>query len=328
MGDREVESAHNRLLEKYFVPGMGLYTEPQGEVTALLHRLERGEATSDVDRQFALDKGLFGLANYIDNLNRTGVRDRRLLTTSQERRREATARNRLLREKYGFGFIEEAHFPNLMKLLHLLDKGKHLTDEDVVWLKTTDNFTPVLRRKYHLLEAQRYQDQFKQHRNPHDAASANSNFRKAGQPEAGLKLLGHIDFDGQHDPHLKSILYTTKGGSLRDLGRREGAIAHAEKGHLHAPNSFHPCTLLGALYYELGDRVTGDQWFAKAVERGAQPEAIDAELLTIWNRLPKSERDEMRRHLLQVDAVRYRWVNEAARKRSPGFRPGSRRRAS
>jgi hypothetical protein len=84
----------------------------------------------------------------------------------------------------------------------------------------------------------------------------------------------------------------------------------AEQAHGFEPKSFHPCTLLGALFYELGRRAEGDAWFARAVERGAKPESIDQELRAILRRASGPRREEMTRHLLAVDPQRYAWVRD------------------
>jgi hypothetical protein len=81
-----------------------------------------------------------------------------------------------------------------------------------------------------------------------------------------------------------------------------------------------PCTLLGALYYEMGDFSLGDEWFAKAVERGARPRALDEELRSIYLRSSGVRREGMKRHLLAVDPIRYGWVN--APKRSGSEKSG------
>lgn len=99
---------HEKLLAKYFVPGMGLYTEPDGEVTIMLRNLESGARLSDSDCQFLQEKGLHGLAAYVRHHATTGARDRRLLLlqTAEDRRRRAATERRALRDKYEIGYVE------------------------------------------------------------------------------------------------------------------------------------------------------------------------------------------------------------------------------
>jgi len=70
----------------------------------------------------------------------------------------------------------------------------------------------------------------------------------------------------------------------------------------------------------MGDFSLGDEWFAKAVERGARPHALDEELRSIYLRSSGVRREGMKRHLLAVDPIRYGWVN--APKRSGSEKSG------
>lgn len=149
--------------------------------------------------------------------------------------------------------------------------------------------------------------------NPRDAVNANSHFRKAGEPSTGLSLIESVDTASLRDTRLRSALFTTKGGSLRDLGRGPDAMNAAAAGHAEDERSFHPCTLLGALHYEAGNRSEGDAWFAKAVERGASTETVDNELRIIWRRSSAAQRDEMRSHLLALDPHRYAWTRTSSK---------------
>ena len=66
----------------------------------------------------------------------------------------------------------------------------------------------------------------------------------------------------------------------------------------------------------------GDEWFAKGVERGANREGVDHELRSIFVRAGKAQQDELKRHLLRIDPVRYGWVNKTkgGKKRDGGVK--------
>lgn len=315
------DQALQRLLNKYFVPHMGLYTEPRGEVTAIVLKLDANTRPTEADCRFLRDKGLSGLADYAEHYARTGRADRRLLRTPEDRKREARDRNRRLRGKYELDFIDEDHYPRLMKILRGLEDGVRLSDGDVIWLEESGHFTPALRRSFHFNEARHHELVFERSGDLRDAVAANSHYRKASEPQRGLQLLGGLDFEQSPNNRVGSALWTTRGGSLRDLGRAADAMDSARQGHQLDPRSFHPCTLLGALHYEAGDRAEGDLWFQKAIERGANPEAIDSELQAIWRRAGKARRDEIRRHLLAIDPIRYAWVKQQASKAKTATRP-------
>ncbi len=87
-------------------------------------------------------------------------------------------------------------------------------------------------------------------------------------------------------------------------------MKNAQKGFSFDPSSFYPCTLFGAIYYEMGNYSLGDKWFSKAMENGAEIDNIDSELRSIFKRTKGKERVELKKHLLKMDSSRYRWVNQ------------------
>jgi len=153
------------------------------------------------------------------------------------------------------------------------------------------------------------------------AINANSHFRKADQSGKGLSLVGSINVDSLKDNHQHSALLTTKGGSYRDLGRLPEALSVAEKAHALNPKSYHPCTLLGAIHYELREFGLGDAWFAKAVERGAKQDVVDGELRSLLRRVGADKRREIADHLLRSDPLRYAWVKSIFRKGDGAAKP-------
>ena len=76
-------------------------------------------------------------------------------------------------------------------------------------------------------------------------------------------------------------------------------------------NSHHPCTLMGAICYGLGEYDNGYSWFEEARKRGADIEDIDKEI----KRLVKETRNKNRRkeiieYLLKKDERRYAWAKK------------------
>ena len=59
---------------------------------------------------------------------------------------------------------------------------------------------------------------------------------------------------------------------------------------------------------ETGNYSVGQEWYAKAVERGATVDSVDQDLRNIFFRADKSKQAEMRAFLLSDDPVRYAWV--------------------
>lgn len=301
---------HNQLIAKYSIPNMGSYTAVGGEVSTILECLDTNKALSEEDKQWIRDKGLFDLCEFVKKLEQTGKADFKILSSKLEREKKLNIRRKLL-EKYKIDYINSQDMRQMIQALKKLDRGNRLEEKDVLWLSTNDYFFyyPIIKQTFHKNEALYYRQCFEKDDDPWQAVNASSHYRKAGLSAEALKILNKIDVDKHRNKHLRSALFTTKGGCKRDLHQLDDAIELALSAHSYDSNSFHPCTLLGALYYELGNFSLGDEWFAKAVKRGATIENLDNELRYIFKRANKSEQEALKRHLLNVDSVRYSWVN-------------------
>lgn len=75
---------------------------------------------------------------------------------------------------------------------------------------------------------------------------------------------------------------------------------------------FRPCTLLGAVYMEMGSYDLGQEWYGKGIKRGASERSVDSDLRSIFFRAEKSKQDEMRTYLLGVDPKQYKWVSKSS----------------
>ncbi|SDR80514.1 hypothetical protein SAMN05216271_0444 [Halopseudomonas sabulinigri] len=216
----------------------------------------------------------------------------------------------ILRRKYGIFTIAQSSLPRMMAILQNIDSGNRLADEDFVWLNTEvrEHFTEELRKTYHLREAEFCGNEYRRTLDPWKAINASGHFRKCDQPESALELLASVPSNRFKHPKIHSAMCTTRGGVMRDLGRRNEALQFGKQGHELQPRNFRPCTLLGAVYVELGNFVDGHGWYAKAEERGASTQSIDTELRGIFLRADKSRRETMRAALLAKDPIRYRWV--------------------
>ncbi len=304
------DERHNQLINKYFIPNMGGYSAVGSELSLILDRLDTNKTLSAKDKQWIKDKGLFDLNEFVKKLEETGRADFRIIRAKFERQQNKTMRRELW-EKYDINYIESCDVPKMIKTLLRLEEGNRLPEKDVLWFSTNDYFSeyPEIRRKFHENEAKFYHKSFKQNKDPWQAVNASSHYRKANFPTDALELLNTIDLVAQRNKQIKAALCTTKGGCMRDLHKIADALKLAESAYSFDSNSFHPCTLLGALNYEIGNYILGDEWFAKAVERGADMDSVDHELRYIFTRADKNKQEELKRHLLSIDSNRYGWVN-------------------
>lgn len=224
----------------------------------------------------------------------------------------AKLKNQRLRARYGLDqFIEKESFNHLMGILHRIDGGARFSDEDVLWLTTegSDYYSDELRFEFHSREAAFFATEFARTRDPWNAVNASGHFRKCDRSGAAHELLESVSSDGLKSPKLKSAVRTTHGGVMRDLGRFDEALRYGTEAHAITDGDFRPCTLLGAVNFELGNYESARDWYAKAAERGASERSIDDELRGIYMRADKSKRDEIRAFLIREDPVRYKWAH-------------------
>ena len=230
----------------------------------------------------------------------------------------AKVKSQQLRSRYGVDiFVEQHCFGRLMNILKSADAGLRLSDDDYVWLSSVGKlyFSDQLHNAYHRLEANFFVSEFQRTCDPWMAVNASSHFRKCNGASDADALLSGIDAVAQKSRKLKAALSTTHGGVMRDLHRWEDALCLGEKAHVLKANDYRPCTLLGAIHMETGSYSLGQEWYAKAVERGATVDSVDQDLRNIFYRADKAKQAEMREFLLRENAVRYAWVEAKANTR-------------
>ena len=228
----------------------------------------------------------------------------------------AEMKARALRAKYGVSGVDKILLTRLMFILEQVDAEHRLTEEDIVWLSTVarDCFSRELRDAHHLREATFLAGEFHRTRDPWKAAGASSHFRQCRRPHEALELLDCLPLSELGNPKIKSVLCTTRGGVMRDLGQRDEALRLGAQAHLLQPRNFHPCTLLGAVHMESGNFAEGHAWYTKAQERGASERVIDSELRSIFQRADPTRRAAMKAYLLTNDPDRFQWVNERSQR--------------
>lgn len=223
----------------------------------------------------------------------------------------AKIKNQELRSRFGLDqFIEADDFPRVMAILRNLDRGQRLTDDDSLWLKTSgqEYFSEELQIAFHQREAEYFSEEYKRTGDQWHAVNASSHYRKCKKPREADLLLNAIPIQQKKTAKLKSALATTHGGVKRDLGCLDEALGLGTKAHEITPGDFRPCTLLGAVNFELGNYAEGHAWYCKAMERGANERDVDYDLRGIFSRANQAQRQEIRAFLLAEDPVRFKWA--------------------
>ena len=240
------------------------------------------------------------------------------LAMESDPRHIAKMKNRSLRKRYGIDvFIEKNHFGRLMGIIQQLDDGNRVSENDALWLTTEgkDYYSVTLQSAFHEREAEYFANEYRRTSDPWNAINASAEYRKCKQASKANDLLASIPSARLTTPKLKSAVATTHGGAMRDLRRLDDALRHGNQAHALAPNDYYPCTLLGAVNFELGHYAIGQDWYTKAVERGAPEHSVDKDLRGILVRATPARRKEIQSFLLSKDPIRYKWVNDLSNKK-------------
>jgi hypothetical protein len=209
--------------------------------------------------------------------------------------------------------VESLLYPILLKL----NSEQRLSDNDVIWLEAEKLMHPSTKIfiAHHRLEALHAEDEFKRTKGYWNLVNASAHWRKADEPELALKLTNNLQqLRSLKEAKLKSALLTTRGGALRDLDQLIDAENCALEAISFFPSSHNPYTLMGALCYNTGRYEEGDEWFEKAVKRGAKPNDQESEIRRILNKKKGKERQQIVKHLLAKDPIRFAWVKQYASK--------------
>lgn len=223
----------------------------------------------------------------------------------------AKRRNRALREKFGVDFfVDPDLYPQLMNILRLLEGARRLQESEVEWLAGvgSDYRTIEIMHSYHRSESDHYLQEFRNTGNIWSAVSASGHLRKCNASKEAHDLLSALREHSLKTAKLKSAVFTTHGGALRDLGRHDDAKRFAMQAHTLVGAEYRPCTLLGAIHIEMGEIAQGHEWYRKAEARGAPSGQVDGELRSILRRLPKAKRDAVINELIATEASRYEWM--------------------
>lgn len=340
-------SPHADLAKRYFLEDLPGATQLGARMNGILLKIDTGEQVTALQRQFLAKTGLHALVTLADGkttlaefraaaeqeqaarmeeasakalkdavelAERTEARAAAVKATfaamanapALHRKREAKE----LRQRFGVGYIESEDYPRVMALLRQVANGQRPKIEDLAWLKTEADYcwTDDLQRAWHALEAAALTKAWENSGDPWNAVNASGHWRKAGEPERALRLTEAALARVGSSPKLRSALATTRGGAMRDLRRLGEAKALADEAHELTSNDYRPCTLLGAVYIELGDLPTGHEWYEKAESLGAARHAIDHELRGLLMRSSVQEQQRIREYLLRQDPERFAWL--------------------
>lgn len=237
------------------------------------------------------------------------VTDRKnaILFAEQARKQDRRRKMRELPDRFHLPFVERDDRGRINHILRSVVAGRPIDKDDLVWLggDGADYWTDKLRQAHHANMATILSAAWHQTGDLWKAVNACGHWRKGGLSQKGLTLVEAALKSKKASGKTRSALLTTAGGALRDVGRREDAVAFGTEAHALTETDFRPCTLLGAVHIEMGEYGEGAAWYEKAEARGASRNSIDRELQSILQAASHKERSKIRSTLRAYDIARY-----------------------
>lgn len=240
----------------------------------------------------------------------------------QHQERERIALVEQLFKEFSITYIPNAEREILLPMLNKLKQNQRLNTDNIAWLETEGKKYfqkhSTFYKTYHRLEAEYYVERYKRDKRVWNLVNASSHYRKAQLAETANTLLfsNVLNKIPQKDRKLRAAFWTTFGGVKRDLGKFHDGIKMAIEAHQLAPKDYRPCTLLGALHFEIWDYPTGTKWFDLAEKLGAPQDNTDAEIKSVYHKADKEEKAKLKAYLLNLNPHRYAWVNQNQSKKS------------
>ncbi|HDR1506825.1 TPA: hypothetical protein QB443_000580 [Pasteurella multocida] len=223
--------------------------------------------------------------------------------------------NKKIRAYFGVRYIEPKQFKPLMSVLRKLHNKKRINEAEKAFLLTEKdengesyfNYYNIY-TQYHLIEGSYYLDEYKKHKNIWKLINASGHFRKAKEPEEVKEYLETVDKKRLSSLKIESAYFTTYGGVNRDLGNLSQALEFAHTAHNKREDDYRPCTLLGAIYFDLEDIDKGQEWFTKAKILGADDHAFISEIKGIYLKASKEYQIKLENHFKYENKDIFNWI--------------------
>lgn len=308
------------------------HTPVNSELYVILKKLESGENLSAINLQFLAENQLIETLAVANEKYAISLRQKAALGNFLEDA-EITWLSNHGHENI-ITLAEDKHFASLKRKYQVIDpnlpiepfydimlkleKKERLESLLVIQLIETGMLSRdgKIARTYYRLEAEFYEQEYKDTGNKWNIPTASKFWRKANEIEQALKIT-NLDIGRIRENKLKSAILVTRGAAFRDDDQLDNAEECAMQAMEYQPDTHQPYTLMGAICYDRYEYAEGDDWFEKAVEFGADIKDIDAEIKQVI----RNEKDEDKRHqaaeyLLKKDVRRYAWAKDYLRKQT------------
>lgn len=237
----------------------------------------------------------------------------------KENKRKAL--NRDVRKYFYVGYIESSVFTKLMSILIKLYNNKRISEEEKTFLliekdeyKESYFDYEKIYIQYHSIEGNYYFREYKKHKNIWKLINASSHFRKANQSQKVKDYLENIDRTLLSSLKIESAYLTTYGAVNRDLGNLSKALELALAAHSKQEKDYRPCTLLGAIYFDLNNIEKGQEWFTKAKNLGADNNILLSEIKSLYLKASKEYKVKLEEHFKYENKEIFDWIRTQQKK--------------
>jgi hypothetical protein len=218
-----------------------------------------------------------------------------------------------LYRKYGVSLTDKSLMPRMTKLLQLIDAGKRLPQDELVWLSTearsfheaTSGGLSSSRSRIPCRPVSAYRD-------PWNVINASGHYRKCRRAETALELLDSLALDRLKHPKVRSAVLTTHGGVMRDLNRRPKQFRWVRRRTpLCLETTAHALCLAPCTWSSASLNVVAHGMKKRA--SAARPKEHRFRTAKHLSTPGCGRREAMKRFLLAEDPHRYRWLNLSIR---------------
>lgn len=169
-------------------------------------------------------------------------------------------------EIYGLSVKYRSHIINILNTL----KDKLISEKQLATLDKEKYVNEKILIRFFTLRADSEMQIWTKTKNDWKLVNALADYRRAKSSAAAIN---HFNSKKAYIEKIKDkkclgAIYTTIGGSYRDLNDVMTAIDLAKEAHNISPKSFQPCSLLGACYLDQYEYDSSSHWFNEAIKRG------------------------------------------------------------
>jgi len=230
-------------------------------------------------------------------------------TRQEEKQKDNKLRNEFYEQAKRYGLHEKLEFfqgeqlktlVNIFIKLDTLDRISSIDPESIKWLEKQNLHAPLVSI---------YKERYESKKLPWDLVNLCKSLRKIGCQEIAISYFENEPRNIKDKKPL-GALFTTIGGSYRDISDFDKAWDCGLAAIDISPDSYYPYNLLGGICYSKGNLTQGDHYFEKAMELGADDSAQSNSIKDALHKSSTEDRKAISEYLLKKDPHKFEWVRE------------------